>query len=219
MAIGRHQLVSAGRAQLVGADEHETAGDYSGYYAGQAPGAPVYGRPPMLPAHPGHPGREVHHHHHPHPGYGPGPQYGFPIPGAGSAAYSRGPERMRIIDEPPRHERQFPIGFLSQPGLPVLANSTQTITAAPQVIFRGERLAVPNSIVLNFQLVDIKIGKDSQLASPGNMPTECFSNISIGVRMQLDTAEPGITISHVAQNTDVNNPHSFASVLYGTVIE
>jgi hypothetical protein len=125
----------------------------------------------------------------------------------------------QVIDEKPTHERQFPIGFLSPVNTPVPANSTQTITATPQVIFRSERLAVPNSIVLNFQLVDIKVGKDSQLAAPGNLPTEVFSNISIGVRMQLDTAEPGITLTLIAQNTDTNNPHAFSSVLYGTVVE
>ncbi len=141
-----------------------------------------------------------------------------PIPAAGPAAYTRG-QRLQVIDERPTHERQFPIGFLSPVNTPVPANSTQTITATPQVIFRSERLAVPNSIVLNFQLVDIKVGKDSQLAAPGNLPTEVFSNISIGVRMQLDTAEPGITLTLIAQNTDVNNPHAFSSVLYGTVIE
>ncbi len=107
-----------------------------------------------------------------------------PIPAAGPAAYTRG-QRLQVIDERPTHERQFPIGFLSPVNTPVPANSTQTITATPQVIFRSERLAVPNSIVLNFQLVDIKVGKDSQLAAPGNLPTEVFSNISIGVRMQL----------------------------------
>ena len=89
----------------------------------------------------------------------------------------------------------------------------------PQVIFRGERLAVPKSIVLNLQVADIKVGKDSQLAAPGALPAECFSNLSVGVRMQLVTAEPGITITLAATNTDPANPHTFSSVLYGTVVE
>jgi hypothetical protein len=160
----------------------------------------------------GYPGSEEHMHGM------PGPIMSTAIPPAGSVAYTRG-QRLHIIDEKPTHERQFPIGFLSPVNTPVPANSTQTITATPQVIFRSERLAVPNSIVLNFQLVDIKVGKDSQLAAPGNLPTEVFSNISIGVRMQLDTAEPGITLTLIAQNTDASNAHPFSSVLYGTVVE
>ena len=145
------------------------------------------------------------------PGHGPaGP--------AGPAAYTRG-QRLHVIDRAPHKERAFPIGFTSPVGTPVPAAGQQLISVSPQVIFRSERLAVPNSIVLNFQLVDIKVGKDSQLAAPGNLPTECFSNISIGVRMQLDTAEPGITLSLVVLNTDAANPHAYSSVLYGTVVE
>lgn len=143
-----------------------------------------------------------------HHGHGP----------AGPAAYTRG-QRLKVVDRAPTRERAFPIGFTSPTGTPVPANGNQLITVQPQVIFRSERLAVPNSIVLNFQLADIKVGKDSQLAAPGNLPTECFSNISIGVRMQLDTSEPGITVSLLVVNTDANNTHPFASVLYGTVVE
>src|SRR4029077_2254101 len=131
-------------------------------------------------------------------------------------AYDRGPQ-PHVIEEHPTHTREFPIGFTSTVAVP--PNQTVQIETKPQVLFRGERLAVPNSIVLNFQVADIKVGKDSQLASPGNMPAECFSNVSVGVRMQLDTAEPGITITLFMENTDANNAHPFSSVLYGTVIE
>lgn len=133
-------------------------------------------------------------------------------------AYSRG-HQMHVIEEKPNRPREFPIGFLSPQSTPVPANQSQNIESKPQVIFRGERLAVPNSIVLNFQIADIKVGKDSQLAAPGALPAECFSNISVGVRMQLVTAEPGITITLSAANTDPANPHAFSSVLYGTVVE
>lgn len=144
-------------------------------------------------------------------GGGASPQpYGVP------AAYVR-QDGPTVVDEQPTHTREFPIGFTSTVAVP--ASATPGIEVKPQVLFRGERLAVPNSIVLNFQIADVKVGKDSQLAAPGNMPAECFSNISVGVRMQLDTAEPGITITLFANNTDPNNAHNFSSVLYGTVIE
>lgn len=139
-------------------------------------------------------------------------------PAAGPAAYHR-EGRTHVIELEPKHIREFPIGFTSPDGSPVPAGGIQNIQALPQVLFRGERLAIPNSIVLNFQLADIKVGKNSQLAAPGNLPTECFSNISIGVRMQLESAEPGITITLSVQNTDLNNSHPFSGVLYGTVME
>jgi hypothetical protein len=139
-----------------------------------------------------------------------------PHPRGAPVAYSRS-DQPTVVEEHPTHTREFPIGFTA--ANPIPANTTQQVEVKPQVLFRGERLAVPNSIVLNFQVADIKVGKDSQLASPGNMPAECFSNVSVGVRMQLDTAEPGITITLFMFNTDQNNAHPFSSVLYGTVIE
>ena len=133
------------------------------------------------------------------------------------SAYVRSADGPSVIEELPKHPREFPIGFTSPTAVP--AAQTGQIEVKPQVLFRGERLAVPNSLVLNFNISDVKVGKDSQLAAPGDMPAECFSNISVGVRMQLDTAEPGITITLFPKNTDANNAHNFASVLYGTVVE
>jgi len=215
-----------GRAMIVGRSSRSQIVGAGG------PGAPL---PPM--GHPHHPAAHPHHPHHGHwlghahlYGQGPSPDgsiydpghaqhahrhpYGVPV------AYQR--EGAPVITEVhPTHPREFPIGFSSET-LPlgvVPAATTQGIEQKPQVLFRGERLAVPNSIVLNFDLEDIKVGKDSQLASPGSMPAECFSNLSVGVRMQLDTAEPGITITLSVTNDDPNNAHVFKSVLYGTVIE
>lgn len=149
-------------------------------------------------------------------GYRSGADAAAPQPYGVPAAYVR-QDGPTVVDEQPTHTREFPIGFTSL--APIAPLTTPGIEVKPQVLFRGERLAVPNSIVLNFAVSDIKVGKDSQLAAPGAMPSECFSNISVGVRMQLDTAEPGITITLFMNNTDANNPHSFSSVLYGTVIE
>jgi hypothetical protein len=142
-----------------------------------------------------------------------------PLPRGVPVAYVRSQEGPTVVEKHPKEPREFPIGFQTPSTMPVPANTTVGIEQKPQVLFRGERLAVPNSIVLNFDVNDIKVGKDSQLASPGNMPSECFSNLSVGVRMQLDTAEPGITITLSMFNSDANNPHAFKSVLYGTVVE
>jgi hypothetical protein len=217
---GRAMIVGrATRTMITGADPYAGLREYAG-----AEVAPPMPAPPM--GHPHHPG-----HHHPghHPGYGWGgvpihhpahPQYhhrpGYGVP----YAYTRS-DAPSIEEIHPTHPREFPIGFSSEvlPDGVVPAGQTEGIEQKPQVLFRGERLAVPNSEVLNFDIEDIKVGKDSQLASPGSMPSECFSNLSVGVRMQLDTAEPGITITLFVTNDDVNNDHVFKSCLFGTVIE
>ena len=142
-------------------------------------------------------------------------QNGNPIRrrGGAGAAYTHG-----VIEARERgcyEVREFPIGFFDT----VEAGQTDTIESKPQVMYRGERLAIPASIVGDFDIADIKVGKDSQLAADGNLPGECFSNLSVGVRMVLDTAEPGILIVISAVNIDTSNEHDFKAALFGTVIE
>jgi len=211
---GRAMIVgAASRSQIVGAMPAHHGGEYAELmeFTGAAPsGGYTYtdqwGRPMIVGADPA-------------PMAPPAPMVAQPLARGVPVAYVRTQEGPTVIEKHPKEPREFPIGFQTALTTPVPANTTVGIEQKPQVLFRGERLAVPNSIVLNFDVNDIKVGKDSQLASPGNMPSECFSNLSVGVRMQLDTAEPGITITLSMFNNDANNPHAFKSVLYGTVIE
>ena len=134
--------------------------------------------------------------------------------GGPGAAY--GGQHIGVTYHDPCEVREFPIAHVS---LAVPKGGTVNIESKPQVMFRGERLAIPASIVANFDVVDVKIGKDSQLAADGQLPGECFSNLSVGVRMLLDTAEPGILIVLRVINLDANNPHDYKSCFFGTVLE
>jgi hypothetical protein len=123
----------------------------------------------------------------------------------------------RVVHHEPAHEkrRHFPIGFTQsqiQPG------QVAEVEVKPQVLFRGERLAVAPSNARSFNIVDIKVGKDSQLAATGEMPAEAFSALAVGVRMELDTAQPGIVVVLIVRNVDAT-PQDFNAVLYGTVFE
>ena len=124
----------------------------------------------------------------------------------------RGPRLER--DEPTR-ARQFPIGLTRRNILP---NDTVEIEVKPQVHFRGERFAIAPSIARYFSLIDIKVGAGSQLAAIGEMGAECFSALSVGTSLELDTAEPGIVIVVIVRNTDAAT-HDFQAVLYGTVLK
>jgi hypothetical protein len=123
----------------------------------------------------------------------------------------------RVIHTEHTHEkrRHFPVGFThAQVGPGQVAE----VEVKPQVLFRGERLAVSPSNARSFNIVDIKVGKDSQLAATGEMPAEVFSALAVGVRMELDTAQPGIVVVLIVRNVDTT-PQDFNAVLYGTVFE
>jgi hypothetical protein len=144
--------------------------------------------------------REVHHH------YGPPPS---------EHHHREEPRRRRLVAQEPMNERQFPVGFL-QENIP--PGGEADIEVKPQVYFRGERLAIPPTIARFFDILDIKVGKDSQLAATGTMPGESFSALAVGVRMELDTAKPGIVITIRVRNVDAA-PHDFKAIMYGAVLE
>jgi hypothetical protein len=141
--------------------------------------------------------RREHRHQHNEPDYG-------------------GPRRARQRPAPgPLKLREFPVGFI-QAAVPAGANAE--IEVKPQVRFQGHRLAVAASQARYFNIVDIKVGKDSQLAATGEMPAEAFSSLAVGTQMELDCAPPGIVITLIVHNTDVG-PQDFGAVLYGEVEE
>ena len=111
--------------------------------------------------------------------------------------------------------RHFPIGF-TQAAIP--PGQVAEIEVKPQVRFQGHRLAVAASQARYFNIVDIKVGKDSQLAATGEMPAEAFSSLAVGTQMELDCAPPGIVITLIVHNTDVA-AQDFGAVLYGEVEE
>jgi hypothetical protein len=113
-------------------------------------------------------------------------------------------------------QREYPLGFDSVVDVP--AGAVVTIAARPQVVFRGERLIVPSNIAPSFLIQNIVVGKDSQQVAPGAVPAIAFSEVGVGVRLKLDTSQPGIDISLVVQNVSAV-PVRFSAALIGTVVE
>ena len=141
--------------------------------------------------------RREHRSHHDEPDYGGGrrPRHRPPV----------GPLKIR----------EFPVGFVQAA---VAAGAIAEIEVKPQVRFQGHRLAVAASQARYFNIVDIKVGKDSQLAATGEMPAEAFSSLAVGTQMELDCAPPGIVITLIVHNTDTA-AQDFGAVLYGEVEE
>lgn len=198
---GRDFIV--GLDEIVGSDDDYTGADYDELYehAGADP-APLALPPPQPPP---------HQHQHRGRVY----QRGMP------AAYPQQQRGARVVRREPNNSRQFPIGFSAE----IPLNGEADIEVKPQVLFRGERLAVAPSCAPFFDIIDIKVGKDSQLAAVGDLTAESLSALAVGVRMELDTASPGITITLRVRNTGnplFPEPRSglhFKAILYGTVLE
>jgi hypothetical protein len=116
---------------------------------------------------------------------------------------------------PPRSAREFVIG-LGSTALPGL--SSANIAVQPQVIFRPERIVIPSNLAADFLITDVKVGKNSQLVSPGAIPAVVFVENAFGVRLKMDTAQIAqfITISVTNQNGSSRN---FQGAIIGPAVE
>lgn len=146
--------------------------------------------------------------------------------GGGLAALAARMNEMRQID--PRavivreraedSRREYPLGFDSGPTL-IAAGGTFNVQALPQVTFRSERLLVPSFLAPFFTIDNIIVGKDSQTAAGFSpVPATTYSEVAVGVRLNLRTANLGNTISIAGTNIDVA-PHRFRASIIGTATD
>ena len=115
----------------------------------------------------------------------------------------------------PRSSREYALGLGSTS---VGGGNSANINVQPQVIFRPERLVVPSNVAVDFLITDIKVGKNSQLASTGALPAVMFTETAFGVRLKMDTAQISmfVTISVTNQNANARN---FQGGFVGPAIE
>lgn len=131
-----------------------------------------------------------------------------------SVAYG---SNLGVQQSPSSKPRLFPIGFTS--GGTVAASGTVIITSRPQILFRPERLIVPSAVATNFQINDIRVGKNSQLVQASPLPASAFVETAIDTRMTLDTAQEGIDLSLNVTNTDAGAAHAFSALMFGAAID
>lgn len=111
--------------------------------------------------------------------------------------------------------REYPIGF---PTTSVTAGSAQTITTNPQVPFRARRLIVPSDIAGSFLINDLKVGKNSMFATSNPVPARAFTEVGVGVDLNLDTAQISQLIAINVTNTS-GADLDFNACLIGTAVE
>jgi len=99
------------------------------------------------------------------------------------------------------------------------------VISRPQVLFRGERLVIPDSPAWpgqsgstqadSFLINDIKIGNKSQLVEATSLPARAFAENAVGVRLSLDTASIAQDVVVAVSNVDVTAA-TFRAVMFGT---
>ena len=109
--------------------------------------------------------------------------------------------------------RRYPLGFV--PTVIAAATSSQ-IPAAPQNLFRPERLVIPSDIAFDTGVRDIKVGNISQLVQSVEVPGALFSEVAINTGVTFDTAEVGNQVSVDVRNKSAL-PFEFSAGLVGAI--
>lgn len=115
----------------------------------------------------------------------------------------------------PTRARQFPLGF---PTTALAAGASAVITTSPQVTFRPRRLVIPSDIAGSILVNDLKVGKNSMFPSANPIPGRMFTEVGVGVDLQLDTAQISQIISLNVTNTS-GGAVTFNAGIIGDAIE
>ncbi len=134
---------------------------------------------------------------------------------AAALAQRRVQEGAILQDVNPTKAREYVLGFdsTSVPG-----STSANITKRPQVIFRPERVVIPSAVGIDFQVVDIKVGKNSQFGASGEVPAVVFSETSFGVRLKMDTAQVSMDVTLSVRNTNAAQ-RNFTAAIIGPAVE
>lgn len=87
----------------------------------------------------------------------------------------------------------------------VTALTEATVRAFPQRKFRTERLTIAASIANFFDVLDLRVGRDSLFVDVGPVPAEMFSQVGVGTALRGYTANLGNTITLQVENIDAGN--------------
>jgi len=115
----------------------------------------------------------------------------------------------------PMKGRQLILGFASTGT--VAAGATVDIIQRPQLVFRPERVVIPAAIGANFNVADIRIGKNSQFLSAGAIPGAVFAEGAFGVRLKMDTAQIAMDIDLRVTNISAGALNFFAAMIGDSV--
>jgi hypothetical protein len=134
---------------------------------------------------------------------------------AAAVANRRVAEGAIVKDMAPTKAREFILGFDSTA---VPGSTSANITKRPQVIFRPERVVIPSAVGVDFQVVDIKVGKNSQFSASGEVPAVVFAETSFGVRLKMDTCQVSMDVTISVRNTNAAQ-RNFTAAIIGPAVE
>jgi hypothetical protein len=125
---------------------------------------------------------------------------------------------LPVVTRPPV-DRNMVIGFSPKMhGQKVPAGVSANITVNPQVIFKMKKLIIPDDVAKAFDILDIKVGKNSQFATANSVPAEIFAASKGGELVTTDTCHVSMDLTICVLNKS-SEPVSFTAAGVGEIAD
>lgn len=113
--------------------------------------------------------------------------------------------------------REYTLGFAGSPTA-IAGGAITPLKASPQVPFKGRRLIIPSDVAGALIITAFTIGKNPVLVSADPVSGRAFTEIGVGVDLNMDTAQISQVIALTLQNTSGASV-SVTPTLIGTAME
>lgn len=101
----------------------------------------------------------------------------------------------------------------------VLPGHTVTLSNRPHVIFRPELLSIEKELASFYAIVDIRVGKNSQMAAAGDVMAEDFAAGTPKGRLRCDAAQIAMDVAIILRNISDKPQRAPRATFYGPAIE
>ena len=113
--------------------------------------------------------------------------------------------------------REYTIGFAGAP-VAIAGGASSQLKATPQVPFKGRRLIIPSDVAGALVILNLIVGKNPVLVSADPVAARAFTELGVGVDLNMDTAQISQVISLSLQNTSGASV-SVTPTMIGTAME
>jgi hypothetical protein len=126
---------------------------------------------------------------------------------------------LPIIATRPPIDRNMVIGFSPKiHGEKVPPGVSANITVNPQVVFKMKKLIIPDDVAKAFDILDIKVGKNSQFATANSVPAEIFAASKGGELVTTDTCHVSMDLTICVLNKS-SEPVAFRAAGVGEIVD
>ena len=113
--------------------------------------------------------------------------------------------------------REYTMGFAGAP-VAIAGGAVANLKASPQVPFKGRRLIIPSDVAGALIILNLIVGKNPVLVSADAVAARAFTELGVGVDLNMDTAQISQVINLSLQNTS-GATVSVVPTMIGTAME